>query len=65
MRIQVPQLGLAAYVSMKGGTLIKVENKVFHFESDKTTMEWRAEYANSESSRHDAVVCDFREFMRQ
>ncbi len=63
--IQIPQLGLAAYVRMKGDKLLKVENKVFYFESEKTTAEWRAEYANSESMRHDALVCDLRQFLRQ
>jgi hypothetical protein len=64
MQIQVTQLGLAAYVKMNGATLLKVENKVFHFESDKTTPEWRAQYANSESMQHDSLVCDLRLFLR-
>lgn len=64
MQIQVPQLGLAAYVKMMGATLLKVDGKTFHFESDKTTQEWRALYANSESMRHDSLVCDLRLFLR-
>jgi len=64
MQIEVQQLGLAAYIKMKGATLLKVENKVFHFESDKTTSEWRSQYANSESMQHDALVCDLRNFLR-
>lgn len=64
MLIQIPQLGLAAYLRMKGAVLVKVENKIFHFESDKTVNEWRAEYSNSESMQHDALVCDLRQFLR-
>ncbi len=62
--IQVPQLGLAAYIRMQGQTLLKVENKIFFFESDRTVSEWRAEYVNSESMRHDSLVCDLRQFLR-
>lgn len=64
MQIQVQQLGLAAYVRMKGAILLKVENKIFHFESGKTTQEWRELYANSESMQHDSLVCDLRNFLR-
>lgn len=64
MQIQVQQLGLAAYVKLKGATLIKVENRLFYFESDKTTQEWRELYVNSESMQHDSLVCDLREFLR-
>lgn len=64
MQIQIGQLGLAAYVRMKGATLVKVENKIFYFESDKTVQEWRSLYANSESMQHDALVCDLRAFLR-
>lgn len=64
MQIQITQLGLAAYVRMKGATLQKVENKVFYFESEKTTQEWRELYANSESMQHDSLVCDLRFFLR-
>lgn len=62
--ISVAQLGLAAYVKMKGATLLSVDNKIFKFQSEKTTQEWRAEYSNSESMRHDSLVCELRNFMR-
>lgn len=64
MLIQVNQLGLAAYVQMKGGKLQKVVNKVFHFESDRTAQDWRIEYSNSDCQRHDALVCELREHLR-
>lgn len=63
MRIHVHQLGLAAYIRMKGATLLEVSDRTFHFESDKTVSQWRAEYANSESMAHDALVCELRQFL--
>ena len=64
MQIQINKLGLAAYVQMKGGALIKVENKIFHFESEKTAQEWRELYTNSESMQHDSLVCNLRNFLK-
>ena len=63
--IQINQLGLAAYVKLKGAKLLKVENKVFHFESSRSTVDWRTEYANSECMKHDSLVCDLRNFIRK
>jgi hypothetical protein len=63
MQIQITQLGLAAYVQMKGAKLLRTEKKVFHFESEKTAGEWRTEYANSESMKHDALVCELRQHL--
>lgn len=64
MKISVSQLGLAAYIQMRGLQLQGVKDKQFIFESDKTISEWRVEYSNSESSRHDALVCELREHLR-
>jgi hypothetical protein len=64
MIIQVNALGLAAYIQMKGGRLIKVVNKVFHFESDRTAQDWRIEYTGSDCQRHDSFVCELREHLR-
>jgi hypothetical protein len=65
MNIQVTQLGLAAYIQMKGAKLLKVEGRHFHFESDKTLSAWKVEYANSECSRHDALVCELRSHLNK
>ena len=62
--IQINQLGLAAYVKMHGDPLVKVENKTFFFESEKSAAQWRQEYMNSESMRHDSLVCEMRVFMK-
>jgi hypothetical protein len=63
MRIKVPQLGLAAYIRMKGADLVEVADRQFVFESDKSVSQWRTEYANSESMRHDSLVCELRQFL--
>ena len=64
MIIQVNALGLAAYIKMRGDKLLKVEKKVFHFESERNSADWRLEYSNSECQRHDALVCELREHIR-
>lgn len=64
MQIQIQQLGLAAYVRMKGATLIEVSGRRFVFESEKTEQEWRVEYSGSESMRHDSLVCELRNFLK-
>lgn len=64
MTIQVTQLGLAAFIKMRGAKLLRCENKVFHFESDKTASEWRTEYSNSESMQHDSLVCELRNHLK-
>jgi hypothetical protein len=64
MVIQVNALGLAAYIVMRGGKLQKVVNKVFHIDSDRSTQDWRLEYSNSDCQRHDALVCELREHVR-
>lgn len=63
MRISVSQLGLAAYIKMKGEKLVEVAGRNFVFETERPVSEWRVEYANSESSRHDAVLCELREHL--
>lgn len=60
MVIQLRQLGLAAYLKMHGVKLIKVENKTFFFESDRSEKEWRVDYHNSCCMKHDAMVCELR-----
>lgn len=61
MKIHVQQLGLAAYIQMRGGQLIGVDQRQFVFETDRPVGAWRVEYTNSECSRHDALVCELRE----
>lgn len=54
--LRIKNLGLAAYLKMKGEPLLRIEDKGFIFETSKTESEWRIEYSNSESSAHDSEV---------
>lgn len=64
MVIGVAHLGLAAYIKMRGGHLVKVEEKRFFFESDKTVTQWRVEYNNSCCMEHDTMVCELRHHLK-
>lgn len=63
--IEVNQLGLAAYIKMKGVPLVKVEGRTFVFESEKPVGVWRVEYNNSCCMRHDVLVCELRHHLKQ
>lgn len=65
MIIIVRQLGLAAYIKMQGEELVKVEGKDFHFTSKKTLAEYRVDYHNSCCMRHDSLVCDLRQHLKE
>lgn len=65
MQISVSHLGLAAYVKMRGATLLEVQGKAFIFESSKTAQEWRVEYNNSCCMQHDTLVCELRHHLKQ
>lgn len=62
--IRVSQLGLAAYIKMKGHTLVTVDGRNFVFESERPVSDWRVEYSNSECAKHDAILCELREHVR-
>lgn len=63
-QVRIKQLGLAAYVSMKGAKLLSTEGKVFVFESEKSEKEWQVEYSNSCCQAHDARVCQLRNMLK-
>lgn len=65
MVVHIKQLGLAAFVRMRGAKLLQVEGKVFVFESDMTVTQWKAAYMNSECQQHDALVCELRDIVRE
>ena len=58
--IEVTHLGLAAFIKMHDVTLLRVEGRVFVFESDRSVRDWRISYNNSCCMRHDSVVCELR-----
>lgn len=62
--IKVKQLGLAAFIRMEGAELVKVEDKHFLLESEKTLEEWRIAYSNSCCMKHDSLVCEMRYFLK-
>lgn len=62
--INVKHLGLAAYIKMKGVSLLRVEGREFVFDSPKTVQEWRVDYNNSCCMKHDALVCELRHHLQ-
>ena len=62
MRVETKDLGLAAYMKMKGTDLVDFfkPNRIFIFESDRDETAWRLEYLSSESHEHDRVLMDLR-----
>lgn len=62
--VTVKQLGLAAYIKMHGGILTAIEDRHFVFDVAGTLEEWRLKYHNSESMRHDSLVCELRHHLK-
>ena len=58
--VETPQLGLAAYIKMKGGELLEVKNGSFRFKTYQPLKEWQMEYANSCCQRHDQELVHLR-----
>ena len=65
MKLEVKRLGLAAFMKVNGCSLLKFNNNVFHFESDKSINDWEIEYTNSCCSKHDSEVCELRKFYKR
>lgn len=62
--IEVSRLGLAAFVKMHDGKLVKYEAGKFYFESDRSVSDWEVDYTNSCCSRHDAELMNLRKLMK-
>jgi hypothetical protein len=64
MIISVKEVGLAAFIKIKGGKLLsfKSQESEYVFETDKDSNDWRVEYYNSESYQHDKEVMSLRMF---
>lgn len=69
-------LGLAAFMKMKGCKLLKVENRTFYFNFDKHNLKekdkqfcndikvWEIEYLNSECLEHDTILMSLRKMLK-
>ena len=56
------ELGLAAYIKMKGHKLVGCEGRVYMFEcSPEKYREMEIEYANSSERVHDGIVMNLRQ----
>lgn len=62
MSVQTRNLGLAAYMKMRGARLEEflTGNRVFVFDSERTETDWNVEYLNSESYKHDSELINLR-----
>lgn len=61
--VRLRQLGLAAYLTLAGCKLLRIEKGQFIIETSKSLDEWKVDYANSCCSRHDAELCKLRKFI--
>jgi hypothetical protein len=65
--IETKDLGLAAYIKIKGFKLIGCTNRVFSLESPEgkvvTRSEMEVEYSNSCCRQHDATVMNLRQLL--
>jgi len=64
MRVETRKLGLAAYIKMNGGMLVKYEKGKFHLDADKVERQWEVEYMNSCCHRHDTELVNLRKLMK-
>ena len=65
MRVQVQNIGLAAYMRMQGEKILSATAQTVTFESDRTGQEWRIAYANSEFSRFNGLLIEIRNMKKE
>jgi len=63
MTLKTRDIGLAAYLKIKGTKLLKCEERMLYFETDRTLEDWRVQYYDSESRTHDAEVMAIRKLV--
>ena len=66
MQVEIRNLGLAAFIKMKGYKLLEVGKYSFSFElkENQTEKTLQLEYYNSLCSMHDVEVCNLRDMQR-
>lgn len=67
MKTAIPNIGLAAYLKMRGYSIIGIEPRAFWFDlpDENSAHELQIEYYNSECRRHDVELCALRDMQRQ
>jgi|Cruoilmetagenom7_1024161.scaffolds.fasta_scaffold00637_22 hypothetical protein len=70
--VETRKLGLAAYIKMRGGSLLNFEpdTNMFSFKVKsesvgKSVQDWEFEYLNSCCYRHDSELVNLRKLMRR
>ena len=63
--IETKDLGLAAFIKLRGFKLVSCESRVFRLESEEaiTKMELEVAYSNSCCRQHDANVMSLRQML--
>lgn len=61
--LKIRDLGLAAFCKMSGCKLVKYENRLFEFESEKSLEHWEVLYGNSCCRVHDGELIYLRRFI--
>jgi hypothetical protein len=63
--IVVKKLGLAAYMKLRGSSVLRSENRIFTMDSlGKSPSEWEIEYANSEASKFNSCLIELNQINR-
>jgi hypothetical protein len=60
VRVNVKNIGLAAYIKLHGVEIISATAHTVTFESDRTGQEWRTAYLNSEYARYNGLLIDIQ-----
>ena len=64
--VKVYDMGLAAYMKLKGVMVKGIEGKSFLFDTgDVPLSQWKIDYANSCCSRHDKEILGLKQMMQE
>lgn len=62
--VEVNRLGLAAYIAMHGNEIKEVRNGIFFIKTERSISSWEMEYLNSCCQRHDSMLIQLRNQIR-
>lgn len=60
--IKIKNIGLAAYIKLKGCPLIQYRNDRFYFETNLSSIEWKLQYSNSICLKREQALHDLRSY---